>query len=382
MALVPPLTHLSEPSDALRGFTPNWFTVTMGTGILALMLDRLSPYVALVHSLATGIWIFNSALFATFAVLFVARVVQWPHLVRETFEHPVQAMFLGAIPMGLATIVNGFAVFGPQFFGTRSFGIAWELWIADAILSVLSGLIVPAFMFVNHDHTLERMTAVWLLPVVPAEVAAASAGFLAPHLSQTAQQTLVVAGTMLFALSVPLALAILTILFLRLALHKVPDKDLGVSGWLTLGPLGTGSLALILLGNAAISATAATPLAQLGPIAAATGLIGGLLLWAYGAWWWLIGILSTMYHMRRDLPFNMGWWAFTFPLGVFTAATYAIAGTLHAQVFLGIAMSLTLMLAMLWVLVAVRTVAGAYHGTLFARTASSQLTRRAAAELL
>ena len=35
-------------------------------------------------------------------------------------------------------------------------------------------------MFTRQTHGLERMTAVWLLPVVASEVAAVSGGLLAP----------------------------------------------------------------------------------------------------------------------------------------------------------------------------------------------------------
>ncbi|MER3484319.1 MAG: C4-dicarboxylate ABC transporter, partial [Meiothermus sp.] len=97
----------------------------------------------------------------------------------------------------------------------------------------------------RHEHRLERMTAVWLLPIVAGEVAAVSAGTLLPHLEGTQAQTALWVGYVLWALSVPLALSILALLFLRLALHRLPPPELGVSGWLALGPLGTGALGLL-----------------------------------------------------------------------------------------------------------------------------------------
>jgi len=73
------------------------------------------------------------------------------------------------------------------------------------------------------------MTAIWLLPIVAAEVA--SAGLLLPHLADPqAALRLLVLGYALWAFSVPLALSILVILVLRLVLHKLPHRDMAASG--------------------------------------------------------------------------------------------------------------------------------------------------------
>jgi len=71
-------------------------------------------------------------------------------------------MFFGAIPMGLATIINGFLVFGIARWGA----IAQVLWWLDAALAVACGVLIPFLMFTRQDHSIESMTAIWLLPIV------------------------------------------------------------------------------------------------------------------------------------------------------------------------------------------------------------------------
>src|SRR5215471_12556061 len=116
-------------------------------------------------------------------------------------------MFLGAIPMGLATIINGLLIFGG---GETAVWIAHGLWWLDVAMSVACGLLVPFLMFTLQDHSFEKMTAVWLLPIVAAEVAAASAGLLVPHLADPrAGLQMLVLGYALWAVSVPLAMGIL-----------------------------------------------------------------------------------------------------------------------------------------------------------------------------
>ncbi len=369
-----PLTRVARPREIVRQFTPNWFTATMGTGILSLTIPQFPFAQPALHQVGVVLWLFNIGLFAICCALMLGRAMFfWDSFVR-LFAHPVQSMFLGAIPMGLATIVNGFLVFGIPLVGARAVHIASFLWWIDALLAVASGWIVPYLMFSRQQHAIENMTAVWLLPIVPAEVTAASGGLLAPHLAPGAASTIVGLSVLLWTLSVPLALGVLSILFMRLALHSIPPRDMAVSGWLTLGPLGTGSLAMVLLGSDAVRAFAGTPLAAIAPVAYGFALITGVLLWGYGAWWWVMAIVMTLHHAKTDLPFNMGWWGFTFPLGVYTAATFALARETGAIIFTVLGSIFVVMLALLWIVVMIRTAHGTWHGYLFRAPCLSEET--------
>jgi C4-dicarboxylate transporter/malic acid transport protein len=337
----------------VSAFTPNWFTVTMGTGVLALTLNQFPIPLPGLHSIA---------LFTLFSLIFAARFLLFFDEARGVFAHPVISMFFGAIPMGLATIIIGFLAFGEPLFGAIAVSFAHDLWWLDVLLSVVSGLLIPYLMVTRQEHRLETMTAVWLLPVVAAEVAAASGALLATHLSAQDAFAIVILSYVLWAYSVPLAMSILVLLFLRLVLHKLPEREMGVSAWLALGPIGTGSLGLLLLGDGAPAIFAAH---GIGDVAYGVGLIGGLMLWGYGVWWLLLALLKTIRYIREGLPFNLGWWGFTFPLGVYTLATLALARLTQLAAFTVIGGVLALCLAVLWVIVASGTVRGAWHGSLF-----------------
>jgi tellurite resistance protein TehA-like permease len=176
----PPRTTLS---DVVREFALNWFTVTMGTGAFALALNQFPLPLPGASDIAGGLWLLDLMLFVLFTILYAARWIFFFDGARQIFWHSVLSMFLGAIPMGLATIINGLLVFGVPFFGKSAVSVGHALWWADAAMSVGSGLLVPFLMFTIQHHSLERMTAVWLLPIVAAEVAAASGALLVPHLS-------------------------------------------------------------------------------------------------------------------------------------------------------------------------------------------------------
>lgn len=343
---------------ALRRFTPNWFTVGMGTGIVALGCYTLPGSPAWLQAVGTGLWLFNLVLVAVFFVLMVGRFAFDRQAYRSILHDPVQSMFLGAIPMALSTVVNGFVDMGRPIFGAAAFPIAYDLWVVNVVLAAASGFLVPYLMFISHDHRLERMTAVWLMPVVPAEVVAASGGLLIPHAAGLeAARTLFVVSGVLWALSVPIAFLILGILFLRLSLHKLPPKEMAISTWISLGTLGTGVMGLILLGRSMPQLFGSVGAAMSG---AAT--LGAMMLWGFGIWWLVMSILLTLHYVRRGLPFNLGWWALTFPLGVFSGGTNLLYAKLQVPLIGDLSLVFFLLLAAFWLVVATRTLASLQIG--------------------
>ncbi|EPJ92359.1 MULTISPECIES: TDT family transporter [Pseudomonas] len=361
-----PFSHLQHPREVIRQFTPNWFAATMGTGVLALALAQLPVHIPGLRAFAEGLWLFNIGLFILFSVLYGARWMLYFDEARRIFGHSTVSMFFGTIPMGLATIINGFLVFGVPRWGGEMVQVAEVLWWIDVAMALGCGVLIPYLMFTRQDHSIDQMTAVWLLPVVAAEVAAASGGLLAPYLTDTAAQFhVLITSYVLWAFSVPVAFSILTILILRMALHKLPHESMAASSWLALGPIGTGALGLLLLGADAPAIFAANGLARIGEIAEGLGLISGVILWGVGLWWIVIAALITIRYFRSGIPFNLGWWGFTFPLGVYSLATLRLGSMLQLTFFDVAGCVLVVALALMWLLVGTRTVQGAYRGELF-----------------
>ncbi|WDG51947.1 TDT family transporter [Pseudomonas chlororaphis] len=361
-----PLSQLQHPREAIRHFTPNWFAATMGTGVLALALAQLPLRIPGLHLLAEGLWLFTIGLFVVFSAAYAARWIMFFDEARRIFGHSTVSMFFGTIPMGLATIINGFLLFGVPRWGDGVVQLAELLWWLDVALSLACGVLIPYMMFTRQEHRIDQMTAVWLLPVVAAEVAAASGGLLAPHLVDAhSQLVMLVTSYVLWAFSLPVAFSILTILLLRMALHKLPHESMAASSWLALGPIGTGALGMLLLGADAPAIFAANGMAAMGEIAEGLGLVAGITLWGFGLWWMLTALLITLRYLRDGIPFNLGWWGFTFPLGVYALTTLKMAATLNLTFFAVFGSLLVLALALMWLLVGKRTLQGAYRGELF-----------------
>jgi C4-dicarboxylate transporter/malic acid transport protein len=351
--------------ERIRHFTPNWYATTMGTGILAICLAQF-PAMPALYKAGEVLWLANIFLFAGLSVLYAAKWLLHPREALRAFEHPVVSMFFGCIPMGLATIINGTVIFGIPLFGPAAASAAAGLWWADAALAVLAGLAIPFAMFTRQEHAFDEMSAVWLLPIVACEVTAASGGLLLPHIAGEApQMTVLFASYVLWACSVPLALGILTILFLRMALHKLPPAGMAATAFLALGPIGTGALGLILFAMNGRTVLEANGLGALAGAISGASLFGAVLLWAYGLWWLGMALALTLRYLRHGLPFNLSWWAYTFPVGVYALATLRLSTVVPVGALTLFGNALVVVLAAIWLPVAARTVYGAVEGTLF-----------------
>lgn len=225
---------------------------------------------------------------------------------------------------------------------------------------------LPWVLMSKHTTSLETMTAAWLLPIVSTIVASASGGIVASVLEnqQHALWTLITSYA-LWGTGVPLAMVVLVIYFQRLTIYKLPPREVIVSVFLPLGPLGQGGFAVMQLGTVAknlFPRTSTLLPSSSGETLYTLGFILALIMWGYGLVWLFFAVVSVS---RSRFPFNMGWWGFTFPLGVFTVSTTTMAKELPSLFFKVLGSIFSVAVIILWLVVSAGTVRGAIRGTIF-----------------
>lgn len=142
----------------------------------------------------------------------------------------------------------------------------------------------------------------------------------------------VIVSYVLWGTGVPLAMLTLGIYFHRLTMHKLPPKEVIVSVFLPLGPLGQGGYALMQLGKVSMQIFPKTDtlVQSAGLTLYVLGFIVALIMWGFGLVWLFFALASIS---RSKFPFNMGWWGFTFPIGVFTVATTTFGKEIPSRFF-------------------------------------------------
>jgi len=376
---------MEVPTSGIRAviinFTPSWFSITMGTGILAVLLE-LCPYSFYgLSTIATIIFILNICIFLVFLCVTVARYVMYPFMWWRMLYHPAQSLFLGTFPMGLATIINGIVLIVVPTYGNWAVQLAWALWWLDVVISLVSCFGVPMVMFHKHLIVLEKMTAVWLLPIVPCVVAAASGAVVSTVLEPAdAFITLIVSYT-LWGVGMALSMCVMTIYILRLAVHNLPTSDVIVSAFLPLGPLGQGAFGIIKMGESGrrvFPAVNFMGIDGVGDIVYVISTLVGLILWGFGMWWLVHAVSSVLIRVTTSggIEHNMGFWGFIFPLGVYTAATIALGAAIPSTFFSWLSVVFIIILVILYLYVAGGTVKGIVTGKLLVAPCLSEALKQ------
>jgi tellurite resistance protein TehA-like permease len=217
-------------------------------------------------------------------------------------------------------------------------------------------------------QNLDRITAVQLLPIAASIVAAGTGARVAEHLPDPENALCaLIASYIMWGFSTPLAMTVLVMYYTRLALHKLPPREIVVSSFLPLGPLGMGGYAITHLGSVARRVFRQTEVfsdvSAAGDIFFVIGTFVALIMWAYGITWLCFALASI--YKSRPFPFNMGWWGFTFPLGVMALSTMELGRIFPSLFFKVLGTIFAVAVIILWCVVAAGTARGAWNGRLF-----------------
>jgi tellurite resistance protein TehA-like permease len=135
------MTHVSTRDySGGKELIPVQFAVTMGTGIVSILLHALSDLYPRYHSslrhLSIIFFVLNIAIFTVILAISMLRYMLYPATWSLMLRHSVQSLFLGTLPMGFATIVNMFAAICVPAWGGATPYVAWAMWWVDVVASV------------------------------------------------------------------------------------------------------------------------------------------------------------------------------------------------------------------------------------------------------
>ncbi|KAJ2518263.1 Plasma membrane sulfite pump involved in sulfite metabolism [Coemansia sp. RSA 1939] len=371
-----PMHKLESSSDIVRGFSPAWFTATMGTGITGILVFNFPYHWEPLRYIGMAIALFNLLLYILFAVLFAWRLI-WYRDFYSILLHPQMSMSLGTIPMGLCTIVISLVVMITPYGAPWVPTLGLVLWCICVVLSVLSYLVIPFTAITHQQHLLDKMNATLLLPVVTTVVAASTGAVVCSvHNIGSAATVIIFISYILWAMGVGLSLMIITIYLVRLTMFKLPPKEAIVSVFIPLGPFGQSSYGIQMLGAESLRVlpSALPHISYLGEVLYSTGFFLGLLIWSFAIWWFFHASYSIIYtRFRGKLPFNLGWWALIFPIGTFASSSSALWTITGYTVFRVLNAILNALILLLWVLVMANTIRYAWTGELLKPASIGQL---------
>ncbi|QYS99599.1 Malate permease [Trichoderma simmonsii] len=352
----------------VRAFTPAWFTVNMGTGIVSILLHNLPYNGAWLYWISVIVFVLNLTLFILFTFISALRYLIYPGLFMTMIRHSAVPLLLGAFPIALSTIVEMIVLVCVPAWGPWTIKLAWTLWWIDAAISIIICYWIPFVIMHTHDIKLATLSATWLLPIA-APIVASAIGAVVAEVLENEQHALwtLITSYFLWGTAMPLSLTCLVIFYQRLSMHNLPPPEAIVSMFLPVAPLGQGGYAIMQLGKVAAEVFPKTgTLGKMGThsgeILYVTGWIVGFIMWANGLAWIFFALASIS---RRKFPFNIGWWGFTFPLGVWAGATIAIGQELPSRFFNVLGTIASVVVTLLWIMVAIGTIRKIVDGKIF-----------------
>lgn len=242
------------------------------------------------------------------------------------------SLFLGCFPIGFATLIEAWIFLCVPYWGPWAVTFAWVCWMIDSIVSVAVTVSLAIILISTpQQHQLVHITAVQLLPIAATIVASGTGAegqcsfqcnrgkkaIAKSYLSSVAkvlpnpQDALgtLVASYVMWGLSVPFAMTVLVMYYQRLALHKLPPREIVVSSFLPIGPLGMGGYTIMYLGSVCRNVFPQTEFFQdiaiAGDIFYINGIFIALMMWSFALLWLCFAVATC--HKLRPFPFNMGW---------------------------------------------------------------------------
>ena len=356
---------LERPGLIVSNLTPNWFASIMGTGIVAVAAASLPLQFPGLRIAATLVWAIAAVLLVALTVATVLHWIRYRSTAAGHHLNPVISHFYGAPPMAFLTVGAGTLLLGKDWVGLpAAVTIDWVLWTIGTIGGLLTAVLVPYLAFTRHENKPDSAFGGWLMPIVPPMVSASTGALLLPYApAGQARETLLWSCYGFFGLSLITSLVVITLIWNRLAQHKVGAAGMVPTLWIVLGPVGQSITAVNLLAsNAPTVVDASTAHALL-----VVALVYGFAMLGFALLWTVIALAITIRTAREHLPFSLTWWSFTFPVGTCVTGLNGLALHSGLTVVAVLAVIYYAGLVAAWITVAIRTFQGSViRGTLLA----------------
>ncbi len=345
------------PLARLRGFHPGWFGAVMGTAIVAVAasLDpgQLTSLASPTRTLGQIMAVLAAGLAVVLAVPYLGRFVAHRDAALADLRDPVAGALYATFPGGILVLAATAASVGPTVMSAATVrDLVAGLAFVGVPLAFVTSVVFAYVLFLRSELVHETINGGWFIPPVVNIVVPLVLVPLVPGSSPATARALLLASYGFWGMGFLLYLLIVVMLHHRLVVHPLPHAGLAPSLWIGLGPIGVGALALVKMaaaGAAVFGASAAT--LQLASRLAATAL------WGFGVWWLVVAALLLVHYLRSGpLPYGIGWWAFTFPLGAYTVATLTLARAWNLSGLEDAGAGLFVLLGLFWLVVAGRTV--------------------------
>lgn len=309
-------------------------------------------------------FILDLVLLILFSLLMAARFFWYPWKLTKSLHFPKEALFFGSWWVTVALLMNLTATYGIPACGP------WLATAMEVLFWIYAGcaLMVSVFqyltLFIEEKMPVSSAMPAWVFPVYPHLVIGPLAGVLLPHQTTDASMPIFVGGILFQGLGWTVAMFMYSIYVVRLMSSELPPAPSRPGMFISVGPAGYTSAALVTLGNQAPSIVPAGFLGlgdfNVGAAIKVLGVMAGIFLWLVAFWFFSLSMMATLTSIK-DMTFTLNWWAFVFPNAGLTLAAIQIGNVLDSTGIKAVTSGMTILLVIAWFIVAASHISAVFR---------------------
>ncbi|GKT12253.1 MAG: tellurite resistance protein [Thiomicrorhabdus sp.] len=316
----------SKADSKLAQFPISLFGAIMGFSGLTLGFTEASEIFGITPLFHQGLTVLTTVFFCLISIVYLMKLIKYPCAVWQEFNDPVALHFFPTFSVSLVLLSLLYQEIAPQ--------IASILWHTGAAIQFALLLYIMNSWIHNEKWHITHMNPAWFIPVV--------GNILIPLGAPTFSS--IELGWFFFSIGLIFWLILNSIVMYRLFFHPPLLKILEPTLFILIAPPAIGFASYMAL----------TDLQILDNIARVLYYIA----------LFLTILLLTQFRRFIKIPFALSWWAYTFPLGAITVASFMMYDLLLFSLFAYLALFFLLLLSLLVTMLTVKTLIAIKNGTL------------------
>lgn len=360
-------TYLQPPislRERLRHFTFAWYTVTMSTGGIALVLGLTPHRFRGLDTIGLVVFLFDLVCFVAISACLLLRFALYKNTFRKTLTRPREALFVSTFFLSLAALLSNAEKYGALFLpGWAQDGLAVFLrvtfWLYLSATFLVSVIQYHLLFSVKEQRrlTVHSMTPAWILPVFPVMLAGTIAAFDSPTQTPDRALSILSAGLAAQGLGFLVSIFMYATYLSRLMVYGLPAQRPGM--FIAVGPPSFTCAALVGMANDVPRIFADAAVLDGGMLASPAMLADGVrlaslyssvFLWGL-SFWFFASALSAVVAGMPDRKFHLSWWSFVFPNVGFCISTIRVGEVMGSAGLLWFSTVLTIVLVIAWLVV-------------------------------
>lgn len=250
----------------------------------------------------------------------------------------------------------------------------WGLWWLNAAMAYIIAFGVIFSLLGRKPRDIAKVAPTWIIPVVALVSSSTCGGTFGDALITHSHKLALISSTFALTMGV-IGLSFTTMItssfLLRLLLYGVPEATTVLATFTTLTPLGQGGYSLLINGENLSQLLPAHlgyefPQNQLaGQMIYSVCFCMAYILWCMGLAWITVSVFSISRRANKLPNFCVTHWCIVFPNGVFALLSVRLGNVLESPFYQGFGAAWSIIVFILWMGLAVRSIKPFIDGTMF-----------------